>query len=192
MKLPQPERYQAGLFVIANILKKKRYSMLLLGLYPIILWIFVYVTNIPLFTHILLTDALSATEKAGFLIGSLVNVFANISDPLALSIVIFSLFATVNIVVLVYALWRRRAVGTSGKGAAVVALIGSHCVACGGSLLAPIITAISGSGTYISATRADTTLLIVLLINIVAIALITHATMSAAHKTTLNSLDATH
>lgn len=87
---------------------------------------------------------------------------------------------------LIYALRQREKVNTKSKGATVAALAGSHCVACGGSLLAPVVTALSGGGAYISVARANTVLLIVLVINVIAIALIAHATISIAYKTAAN------
>ncbi|MEX0749054.1 MAG: hypothetical protein WD467_01815 [Candidatus Saccharimonadales bacterium] len=176
-------RYKLGWQAIRRLLSRPRYLLLAALLYPPVLWLFTYLSNLNLFIYVMRANFLSGRDKIEFLLSSFTNVFANLNDPLALSIVIFAGFATLNLVMLSYAIkMNRRISGAKSSSAAALTLAGSHCIACGGSLLAPILTALSGSGAYISATRANTTVLLVVSINIIAILIIVHATLTLAQR----------
>ena len=174
--------YRAGVKSIGMIFAQPRFATLSVLLYPVVVWLFVYVTNLNAFMHILGSEAMATGEKFLFLVASILNVFIHIGDPLALSIALFSAVATLNLVVIVYVLRRQGKVKPKGGGGAAVGLVGAHCIACGGSFLAPIITALAGSGAYISAARAETATMIALSVNVLAFVLILHATLKLASK----------
>lgn len=177
---PLTTTYKQGLLAIWRILKRPSYTLLAVVLYPLLLWLFIYVANLNLFIYVFRGDTLSTVEKWQFLLSSITNVFEHLPDPLAVSIVVFAAFATINLVTLVHSLRQRQKSRSAGSGVAVVTVIGSHCMTCGGALLAPVITALSGSGAFISAARADTAFMLSLSINVVAILLIAHATVRLA------------
>lgn len=176
------ETYIAGVKSICMIFAQPRFATLGVLLYPVVVWLFVYVTNLSAFMYILSSEAMAASDKLLFIVASMLNVFIHIGDPLALSIVLFSAVATLNLVVLVYVLRRQGKVEPKGSGGAVVGLVGAHCIACGGSFLAPIITALAGSGAYISTARAETATMIALSVNVLAFVLILHATLKLASR----------
>lgn len=143
------------------------------------LWIFFYITNITLFSEVLGNPVLSAYDKFDFLLDSFLNIFRYMDDPRVLSIIIFSFIAAVNFI-LMWAVFKRKEdrakssiSSTVGSGAA---LIGSHCIACGGSLIAPFITTLAGSGAFFSTARVNTGIFISVLVNIVGIIVIGFAT----------------
>ena len=174
--------YRDGVKSIGMIFAQPRFATLGVLLYPMVVWLFVYVTNLNAFMYILGSEVMTSGEKLLFIVASMLNVFIHIGDPLALSIALFSAVATLNLVVLIYVLRRQGRVKSRGSGGAIVGVVGAHCIACGGSFLAPIITALAGSGAYISAARAETATMLALSVNILAFVLILHATLKLASK----------
>ena len=59
---------------------------------------------------------------------------------------------------------------------------GSHCIACGGSFLAPFITTLAGSGAYFSGARVNTAIAISVFINAVAILFVGYTTLKLADQ----------
>jgi len=150
-----------------------------LGIWLVTLWIFFYVTNISLFSEILQNPVLSVFDKISFLLNSFSNIFRYLDDPRVLSIVIFSFIAAVNFILMWAVFKRRKNAARSSVSSAVgsgAALIGSHCIACGGSLVAPFITTLAGSGAFFSAARVNTAIIISVTVNIVGIIVIGLAT----------------
>lgn len=169
---------------IANIMWSKPYRYWLLPAWITVLWLFTYLLNLNLFGYIFANTALSFVDKLAFVFQSFANTFANLDNPRSLSLAVFSFLATVNILLMVRLFRERRSkAGLTKTGSAtVVALIGSHCVACGGSLLAPFITALAGSGSVFSSARITTGIIVSTLINIVGIVLITRSTIQLVRR----------
>ncbi len=169
---------------IAKIVWGKPYRYLLLPAWISMLWLFTYLLNLNLFSYIFLNPTLTFGKKIGFVFQSFTNTFASLDDPRSLSLAIFSFLATVNILLMVRLFReRKRKKGLTKTGSAtVVTLIGSHCIACGGSLFAPFITALAGSGATFSTTRITTGIFVSTLINIVGIILITRSTIQLVRR----------
>ncbi|HIA91611.1 TPA: hypothetical protein EYO12_00655 [Candidatus Saccharibacteria bacterium] len=155
-----------------------------LGIWIGTLWIFQYATSFSLFSHILTNNALNIFEKLSFFLDSITNLFRYSSDPRAASIIVFSFIAAINFFLMVRAYRNKQAIKNKRAGTASTlgALIGTHCVACGGSLLAPLVTTIAGSGAYFSSSRIQTGIFISVFINAIAIVFITKATIKMAKK----------
>ena len=64
----------------------------------------------------------------------------------------------------------------------VGAIVGSHCIACGGTFIAPLVTTIAGSGAYFSAERINTAVTISVVINAIAILFVGRATLKLANQ----------
>ncbi len=169
---------------IAKIIWAKPYRYWLLPAWIFMLWLFTYLVNLNLFIYIFSTPTFTFAEKIAFVFQSFSNSFANLDDPRSLSLAIFSLLATVNILLMVRLFRERRSKkGLTKTGSATaVTLIGSHCVTCGGSLLAPFITALAGSGSVFSSARITTGIVVSTLINIVGIILITRSTIQLVRR----------
>jgi hypothetical protein len=180
-------RHRSGLSATVSVIKKPRYLVLLFFTWILSLWLFVYITNLNLFYYIWVSSGLTLGEKASFTVDSFTSILTSLSNLVALSIFIFSFFAALNITMLIHLLRNRqklklRSVGGTGS---VAALVGSHCIACGGSLLAPFISVIAGSGAFFSVARINTAITISVLINIVAIILIARSTLKIASHTAM-------
>ena len=95
---------------------------------------------------------------------------------------------------LIHLLRNRQSVRLKNVGGAgsVAAIVGSHCIACGGSLLAPFISVIAGSGAFFSAARINTAITISVLINVIAIILIVRSTLKVASHTAMILNDNTY
>jgi hypothetical protein len=102
-------------------------------------------------------------------------------EPVTFSIVMLSVVLALNFLVIRFV--RRHDERTKGRlGGTVSMLISSHCVACGGSLLAPVVSLIGGTGTYFSSERYVRLQLVTIILNLVAMAIALRS-MSRAGKT---------
>lgn len=92
---------------------------------------------------------LTLGQRIGFVIEIYTNTFSYLFEPVTLSIVILSLVIAFNFAMIRFV--RKQNRSTKGRLSGTIAmLVSSHCVACGGSLLAPLLSLISGTGsTYI-------------------------------------------
>lgn len=159
--------------VIKQTLKRRPYFRYFILLWFITISIFLWLININLLAYILGTPVLTPLGKVDFIFDTYFSFFT-FDNPVSLSRLIFSLLLAINLTLLVF-LWRagkqRLGVVKSNSGA-LIAMIGSHCVACGTSLVAPLVTALAGSGAYLSAERFAATQLLATGANLLGIILI--------------------
>lgn len=101
------------------------------------------------------------------------NPLRFLNEPVTLSIVLLSILLALNFLVIGYI--RKKNQQQKGRLRSTVAmLVSSHCVACGGSLLAPVISLLGGGtiGTFsFSSTRYLQLQLLTLFLNGIAIAI---------------------
>ncbi len=136
--------------------------------------VFIWLININLLVYILSSPVLDGAGKLSFIGGAYVNYFKYLNNPVALSSVIFSLLVALNFTLLIY-LWRegkRRSSMAISNAGAFAAMLGSHCISCGTSLVAPLITAVAGPSAYFSAERANAGILLATAANVLGIALV--------------------
>lgn len=161
--------------IIKYVLAKPAYFILFLVFWFLTVTVFIWLLNINLLSYILASPDLSSGAKLSFVTGAYANYFRYFTNPAALSSIVFSLLAAANFTLLFY-LWRRGSrIANNAKlnSGALAAMLGSHCISCGTSLLAPVLTALTGSGgAFISAQRANTSLAIATLANLIGVALI--------------------
>lgn len=141
--------------VIKHVLGGQPYLRYFLWIWFITISLFIWLVNINLLVYILGSGILTISDKVGMISSAYVNFFLYIDNPVAVSRAIFSLLIAVNTTLLVY-LWResKKRQGMARKnGGALAVMVGSHCIACGASFAAPLITAVAGSATYFSAER---------------------------------------
>jgi hypothetical protein len=148
------------------------------------LWLFVYLTSLDLFGAVIAQSDIGLSGKLSFILGSVRNILTNLSDPRALSIFLFSLIATVNLMLMFRVISRKRKIKQSKLTAVggVGAMIGSHCIACGGSFIAPLVTTIAGSGAYFSSARINTAITISVMINVIAMLVVGRTTLKLARQ----------
>lgn len=176
-----------GTTAIARVIRHPRYSLLLIGLWVFAFWLFVYITNLNLFYYIWFSSGWFFSEQLSFMISSFTSIVTSLSNLVVFSIFIFSFFAALNVTMLIHLLKNRHGMKMNHVGGAgsIAAIVVSHFITCGGSLLAPAITLIAGSGAFLSAARINTATTISVLINIIAIVLIVRSTLKIAAHTAL-------
>lgn len=160
--------------VTKRVLEQWHYLIRFLLLWFATVTIFIWLINVNLLAYILSSPALDIAGKLEFISSAYVNYFKYLDNPVALSSVIFSLLVALNFTLLVF-LWRegkrRNAMATSNAGA-FTAMIGSHCISYGTSLVAPLITAVAGPSAYFSAERANAGQLLATAANVLGICIV--------------------
>ncbi|MBA3757511.1 hypothetical protein H0X09_01445 [Candidatus Saccharibacteria bacterium] len=159
--------------VAKQILKRRPYFRYFLLFWFIAISIFLWLVNINLLAYILSSPSLTTVGKFGFIFDTYITFF-NIGNPVNLSRLVFSLLLAINLMLLVF-MWRsskQRLGAVKSNSGALVAMVGSHCVSCGTSIVAPLVTALAGSGAYFSAERFAATQLLATGANILGIILI--------------------
>ena len=180
------QQYRLGFRQILKVLAEPAYTALAAVLFIPVLWIFTYIAQLGAFAHVL-TLEIPLWSRLLYVAESALGLFARMDDPLAVSLIVFSVLATLNIVLLVARYRRGRSArpSASSTGAASIAVIGGHCVACGSSLLTPLITALAGSGLFVGVASEDITFWTTFTVNVVALGLVLHATLRLAARSTL-------
>jgi hypothetical protein len=171
-----------NLWFIWLLIKTKPLRFILLWLF--MLWVFTYLTSLDLFGAIWSNPALNFGDRISFMLDSFTGIITNVTNPRVLSLLIFSFITAANLTIMLQTISRKR----RSKGAkasafgSVGAVVGSHCIACGGSFLAPLITTLAGSGAYFSGARVNTAIAISVGINFLAIVFVGYATLKLANQ----------
>ena len=170
------------LWFIWLLIKRKPFRFLML--WAAILWVFTYLTSLDLFGAIWTNPVLSVTDKISFMFESFLSIISNVLNLRVLSLFVFSFVTAINLTLLWHTLKRKRRASSNKLSTAgsVGAIVGSHCVACGGSFLAPLVTTLAGSGVYFSSERVNTAIYLSVGINIIAILFVGRATLKLASQ----------
>lgn len=174
---------------IKQILWQKRYFRYFLILWFLTITTFLWLINVNLLIYILSQPVLTVFGKLQF-IASTYRSFFIFTNPIALSRFVFSLLLAINLTLLLFAWFatRQRKGMISSNSGSLAAMVGSHCISCGTSLVAPLITVLSGSGAYFSAERASSTVLLATGANILGIILVTWSIKGIAARIREGSL----
>lgn len=168
----------AVLEVVWKVLRRPSYVILAVIIATAMLGLTIWLVNIPLLSFVSGSNTLSFGEKAAFFLSGYTNYFKNLDSPLAYSGLILALLIGLNGALLAYVLKRRSLTGKdSGKTglAAVVAVIGSGCAACGTGILGPFIGSVVASGAYLSGDRVAIATIFGTAINIIGMMLILYS-----------------
>lgn len=121
-------------------------------------------TNFSLAQYILTTGNISFVSKVDFFASSTRDVFANIFIPANTLLIIVSVLQGLVISTLLYVIKYNRSVDKKALGgsvfAAALATIGLGCVACGTSLLVPIVAIFASSSAAVITKSLTTPVLI--------------------------------
>ena len=156
------------------ILSRPRYLLWFIGSWFTTVTLFIWAINLNLLSYVLASPDLTASGKLTFILSAYGNYFRYIDNPIAFTSIIFSLLVAVNLTLLWY-VWRethQTARLTKQNSGALVAMLGAHCLSCGTSLIAPLISAFAGSGAFISAGRANVSTIFATAANTLGIILI--------------------
>lgn len=124
------------------IIKKPTYLAIWLVTAFLMAGLVIWSLNLELVLYIFFETPLSFLDKIGFFLEGYRSLFSNLNSLLSVSIVVFATLFGLNIALLVFVL---RHIGfsaipkKSGGGAFVFAILGGGCIACGTSLLTPIL-----------------------------------------------------
>ncbi len=142
MKLPLKLKFKIVLRAVVTVLRRPKYIILsiisTLAMAGIIIWSL----NLELLGYILFQAPLDLFGKIDFIAYGYQSLFTTYDNLLSLGIIVFTVFFGINIAMLVYVIKRQgmKAVPKkSGGGAFIFAILGGGCVACGTSLVAPLL-----------------------------------------------------
>lgn len=106
--------------------------------------------NLDLVKFILFDAPLSLFEKFRFFWDSLMSIYTTYSSPHATIIVVFSVLFGINIALMTYVIRHaslRNIPKKSGGGGLFLAILGGGCIACGTSILAPVLATIGATSS---------------------------------------------
>ncbi len=128
---------------LIRILKHPVYFFIFLGSSVITSMVLIWFFNLELIIHIINSSVLDVTATIGFFFESIGVVYAGLFDSVRnFLFVAFSLIFGLNVSVLIYTHRKIAARPLLRKSSFITALLGAGCVACGGSILAPVLTGI--------------------------------------------------
>lgn len=159
---------------IIAVLSQKRYFVNFLLFWFLTVTLFIWAINVNLLAYILTTPDLRPAGKVAFILSAYANYFKYINNPIAATSILFSFLVAVNLTLLLY-LWHQTKVRSDmakQNSGAFVAMLGAHCLSCGTSFVAPLISLFAGSSAFISAGRATASLIFATTANLIGIALI--------------------
>lgn len=177
----------SALVTSLRLIYDKGHSFVLALSWMATLGLFLWIASPNLYAYMLSNSRLAVLEKISFVLSVYPNFFNTLSSPLSVSILILTFVAALNFVIIfeVSRVNRSRRAARQGGGA-VTAMLVSHGLSCGSSLLvAPLVTALAGSGNYFSGSRSLVAQTLGLLVNIVAILILARSLRKIAGELTV-------
>ncbi len=173
---------KVNLWFIWILIKTKPLRFILLWIS--MLWLFTYLTSLDLFGVIWSNSFLSFGDKIRFMFDSFTSIITNVTNLRVLSLLIFSFVTAINLTLMWQTIKRKRKAKGSRASTfgSVGAIVGSHCIACGGSFIAPLVTTLAGSGAYFSGARVNTAIALSVGINFIAILFVGYTTLKLADQ----------
>lgn len=142
IKTPFKLKARITLNAMFTVLKKPRYIVIMNLAILFMAGAIVWSLNLDLLRYILLEAPLSSYDKLSFFSYTYESLFTTFDSAQSLGIVVFSLLFGINASLFVYVIRRRgfKAVPKKSSGTAfTLAILGGGCVACGTSLIAPLL-----------------------------------------------------
>lgn len=150
MKLPLKVRISFALKALGHVFIRPKY--LLLSIFSSILMIgfILWSLNLDLLVYIIFNAPISILDKVEFFIYGYQSLFTTLDSVLSLGIIVFGILFGINLSLIVYVI---RNIGyknipkKSGGGAFIFAILGGGCIACGTSILAPLLASLGAVGS---------------------------------------------
>ena len=166
-------------YVIQAMFGVHGYKWLVIRTWLVVLVLFLWLPRINLLSYILTQAPLSIGGKLGFIWDDLTRVVSSLTNPIVLSMVVFSVLTALSIALLIFMVRTSKRMNTNyhankkSLGGVATAAIGSHVLSCGGTLLlAPLFPALSGSGSVLGGTGANINLWLGTSANLIGITLV--------------------
>lgn len=135
---------------IGSVLLKPKYAAIAIVSWLLTLGVLLWLFSLDTLLYVLVLPNYATSEKFGFFLSPFVNSFIFFfEDPVTASRMIFSLLAGVSVALFVYVRRNRPGGRLQGKGriaGLTLLLSGSGCIACGTSLISPLLIG-AGAGT---------------------------------------------
>lgn len=142
MKTTLKLKTRITLQAITHVLRLPRYIVLAATSTLLMAGLIIWSLNLDLLRYILFEAPLTAYDKFEFFAYGYQSLFTTYNSALSLGIIVFTLLFGINIAMLTFAI-RREGLASipkkSGGGAFIFAILGGGCIACGTSLLAPLV-----------------------------------------------------
>ncbi len=150
--------------VVYNLVLKTSRVYMLLGLFAIFLFVLQWLFNIDQLVEIVFGDnPLSIGERIDFLADGFVNIFRFADDFVPISMILIALVQAITLTLLISFRSLKRL--KSSQGASLgLGFLGIGCVACGGSILTPILGLVATNVSVSLAESISTILLGVALV----------------------------
>ena len=179
MKIPLELRLKVGLKGVGHVMTRPPYLFLAILVSIFSLGILLWSLNIDLLGYIFFEAPLNIIEKIDFIFDVYGSILTNYESFQAIVMVLFSLLFGINIAVLVYVMrgGQKEAIKSkSSVGGLSLAVIGGGCIACGTSIITPLLATL-GATSSIAFTNA-----IGLYLNLIGIVFIVFSLISLGQR----------
>lgn len=156
-------KIKISLGAVAKVLIKWQYLLIAIFTYLLAEAMVLWSLNIDLLRYVIIDSGVSLGTKIEFFFGVYRDIFSNYEHLQALSVIIFSVLFGINAAMVVFVLKNRDYKSIpkkSGFGGTVFAIIGGGCLACGTSILYPLLITL-GLGTTVFAQQLGVILSVV-------------------------------
>lgn len=143
MKISLKTKYNVTLSAIKYVLSKPAYLLISLVASLSGTGIIVWTLNLSTLKYIFFDAPINLGEKLTFFVQGYKGLFTSFDTVQSLTLIVFSILFGINLSLLIFALFSRnkeKLPGASGGVALSSAILGGGCIACGTSLLTPILT----------------------------------------------------
>lgn len=141
--------YSLKIKIIKNafvkVFSKPKYIVLALVSNFIMMGIIIWSLNLELLGYIVFQAPIGLLAKMEFFLYGYQSLFTTYDNILSLGIIVFTFLFGINVAMLTYVIRRigfKAVPKKSGGGAFIFAILGGGCVACGTSLLAPLLASL--------------------------------------------------
>lgn len=150
MKIPIILQLKITASSVLHVLKHPSYIALSLISTIMMGGLIIWSLNLELLRYIFFESPLTLWEKIDFYFAGYRGLFSTLDSMLSLGIIVFTVLFGINLALMVFVIKRQglKAVPKkSGGGAFIFAVLGGGCVACGTSLLAPLLASLGAVST---------------------------------------------
>lgn len=161
------------LLTVQRVLQEPGQKLRLLWYWFLVFSFLIIIPNLGFIYEVLFNQTvLPLGERIAYALSLYTNSFRYLLEPVALSIMVLSVLLALNFLVIKFVRQNNRQQGGRFKSTLAM-LVSSHCVACGGSLLSPIISLLGGGvGTFsFSSSRYLQLQLFTITLNLIAMAI---------------------
>lgn len=133
---------QSALLALGKIFRSPKYVALSLTSSFLISSLIVWSLNLGLLKFIIFESGLSVAKKSDFFFSGFTSIFETFGTYQAIGVILFALLFGLNIVLMVYVIKNQGLKSIpkkSSSGAMFFAVLSGGCVACGTSIIAPLL-----------------------------------------------------